>query len=272
MKKITKKEKLENSMQTLLELRVSPFIPVSKINKNSQIYQQFAENNNVLERKTAWGRIQVRNRLLTQYHLDVFNALMSLEDKEIFMLKNNDIAIFFDLYQLAKKMSIKWGKKTKENLIDTFLEMRDVVIVRWDNDNNLIGTYNLIKDAKYSQKREKFGVIISKEYINFFNTQITVNFANVFNKMRQIKGEGEGLIKAIINFFITQKTKQRITLLKLLETIGYPISTNRQVRYAKQIINAKIELLKQFNINYNKNTQIFEYTQIDTIKFLPPAS
>jgi len=271
MKKITKKEKIENSMQTILELRVSPFLPVSKINKNSQIYQQFVENNNVLERETAWGKIQIRNRLLTQYHLDVFNALMSLKNKEIFVLKNNDIAIFFNLHQLAKKMGITWGKKTKENLIDTFLEMRDVVIVRWDNNNNLIGTYNIIKDAKFSRKLEKFGVVISKEYIDFFNAQITINFSDVFEKIRQIKGRGEGLIKAIINFFITQKTKQRITLLQLLNTIAYPTSSERQIREAKKILNTNVELLKQFNVHYNKNTQILEYTQIDTIKFLPPV-
>ena len=270
--KITKQEKLEHSMQTILELRVSPFLPVAKINKHSKLYKEFIKNNNTFERKTAWGKIQIRNRLLTQHHLDVFNALMSLEHKEIFILKNNDVAVFFNLHQLAKKMGIAWGKKTKENLIESFLEIRDVVIARWDNNNNLIGTYNIIKDAKYSQKLEKFGVIISKQYIDFFNAQITINFSDIYKKMREkVKGRGEGLIKAIINFFITQKTKQRITLLQLLNTIAYPTTTERQIREAKKILNANVELLKQFNISYNKNTQILEYTQLDTIKFLPPV-
>jgi len=268
---IKKLKKIEQSMQTLQDLRISPFLPVIKLNKNSKLYKDFVANNNILERETRWGKIQLRNRLLTQYHQDVLNGIMLLDDKKMFCLQNGDIVVFFSLYKLSKKMNIAWSSRNKKNLIDTILEVRDLVITRWSPNGDLIGTYNIIKDARYSRKLDMFGVIFSKEYIDFFTKEITINFPDTYKKTRKlIKGKGEGLIKAIINFFITHQENQRIALLKLLKTIGYP-TTERQIRNAKEIINKRTDLLKEFNIEYNKKTKIFTYfKQLNDVKFLPP--
>ena len=271
-KKLTKKEKIEQSMQTLLDLRISPFLPVAKINKNSKLYKNFVANNNILERETSWGKIQIRNRLLTQYHQDIINGIMALKHKKIFFLKNGNIAIFFSLYQLSKQMNLKWGKLTKKHLIETILEIRDLVITRWNNQGDLLGTYNIIEDAKYSNKVDMFGIILSKKYIDFFIKEITISFPETHKKMREkIRGKGEGLIKAIINFFITQQVEQKIELLKLLKTINYPTETEYQLKNARKIINKNIPLLKEFGIEYDKKTKIFTYAeQLNDIKFLPP--
>jgi len=272
--KPTKQEKIEQSMQTLPDLRISPFLPIAKINKNSKLYKNFVANNNILERKTSWGKIQIRNRLLTQYHSDVLSGIMALKNKKMFFLENRDVAIFFSIYQLSKQMHLEWGERNKTNLIETILEIRDLVITRWNNQGDLLGTYNIIKDAKYSNKLDMFGIILSKEYINFFVKEITISFPETHKKMREkVKGRGEGLIKATINFFITQQTNQKIELIKLLETIGYPINTDRQIRNAKEILNSNINLLKEFGIEYDKKTKIFTYTeQLNDIKFLPPTT
>ena len=270
MNEITITEKIEQSMQTLPDLRISPFLPIEKINKNSKLYKNFVKNNNILERKTSWGKIQLRNRLLTQYHNDVINGVMALKDKRIFVLNNGDIAIFFSLYKLTQMMNLVWSSRNKENLISTMLEIRDLVIARWTNSGDLIATYNIIKDAKYSQKLDKFGIILPADFVTFTLNEITIDFPKTYSKMRSlIKGRGQGLIKAIINFFITQKTNQQISLLKLLETIAYP-TTERQIRNAREIINKNINILeKEFNIKFDKKTKTFTYTeQLEDIKFL----
>jgi len=270
MNEITITEKIEQSMQTLPDLRISPFLPIEKINKNSKLYKNFVKNNNILERKTSWGKIQLRNRLLTQYHNDVINGVMALKDKRIFVLNNGDIAIFFSLYKLTQMMNLAWSSRNKENLISTMLEIRDLVIARWTNSGDLIATYNIIKDAKYSQKLDKFGIILPADFVTFTLNEITIDFPKTYSKMRSlIKGRGQGLIKAIINFFITQKTNQQISLLKLLETIAYP-TTERQIRNAREIINKNINILeKEFNIKFDKKTKTFTYTeQLEDIKFL----
>ena len=268
---LIKKEKIEQSMQTLHDLRISPFLPVAKINKNSKLYKDFIANNNILERETSWGKIQIRNRLLTQYHMDILSGIMAIKDKNIFLLKNEDVSVFFSLYQLAKQMKLEWGKLTKKNLIDGILEIADLKIARWNNRGDLIGDYNIINNAQYSNKLDMFGIVFTKEYINFFVNQITIDFPETYKKIREIKGRGEGLIKAIINFFITQNKNQRIELIKLLNTINYPTNTERQIRNAREILNKNIETLKKFNITYDKKTKIFTYTEkLQDIKFLPP--
>jgi len=273
-KKTTKQEKIEQSMQTLPDLRISPFLPIAKLNKNSKLYKNFIANNNILERKTSWGKIQIRNRLLTQYHNDVLSGIMALKNKKMFFLENGDVAIFFSIYQLSKQMNLKWGERNKINLIETILEIRDLVIARWNNQGDLLGTYNIIKNAKYSNKLDRFGTILSKEYVNFFIKEITISFPETHKKMRKkIKGRGEGFIKAIINFFVTQNKNQKIELMKLLTTIGYPTNSDRQIRNAKEILNSNIELLKEFNIRYDKKTKIFIYIEkLEDIKFLPPTT
>jgi hypothetical protein len=264
-------EKIERSMQSMKELRITPFLPIAKINKNSKLYKEFVKNGNILERKTSWGKIQLRNRLLTQYHNDVLSGIMALKDKMIIPLKSGDIAIFFSLYQLSVQMGLKWGKLTKKNLMDTLLEIRDLVITRWDNEGNLLGTYNLIKNAKYSEKFDEFGIVLPKEYVEHFLSDVTIYFPETHKKMRKlIKGRGEGLIKAIINFFITQKENQKIHLYKILDTIGYPTNTERQLKNARVIVKANIQILKEFNIEYNEKTKMLTYTeQLSDVKFLP---
>ena len=113
-KLLIKKEKIEQSMQTLYDLRISPFLPVAKINKNSKLYKDFVTNNNILEKKTSWGKIQIRNRLLTQYHMDILSGIMAIKNKKIFLLTNGNVSVFFSLYQLAKQMKLEWGKLTKK--------------------------------------------------------------------------------------------------------------------------------------------------------------
>ena len=268
---LIKKEKIEQSMQTLHDLRISPFLPVAKINKNSKLYKDFVANNNILERETSWGKIQIRNRLLTQYHMDILSGIMAIRNKKIFLLKNGDVSVFFILYQLAKQMKLNWGKLTKENLIDGILEISDLKITRWNNKGDLLGAYNIISKAEYSNKLNKFGVTFTKDYINFFVNGITIDFPETYQKIRGIKGRGEGLTKAIINFFITQNKDQKIELIKLLNTINYPTNTERQIRNAREILNKNIETLKKFNITYDKKTKIFTYTEkLQDIKFLPP--
>ena len=62
------KQKINESTSTLMDLRVSPFMPVDKISHNSALAKKFVANKNILKRETAFGTVEIRNRLLTQYH------------------------------------------------------------------------------------------------------------------------------------------------------------------------------------------------------------
>ena len=66
------KQKINESTSTLMDLRVSPFMPVDKISHNSALAKEFVANKNILKRETAFGTVEIRNRLLTQYHKMIF--------------------------------------------------------------------------------------------------------------------------------------------------------------------------------------------------------
>lgn len=241
-------EKFKNSMQTIADLRITPFLPVAKINKNSKLYKDFVNNGNILERETSWGKIQIRNRLLTQHHFDVLNGIMTLPGKEMGFISSGQLVVYLSLYQLAKHLGISWGKKTKANLNETISEIEDLKIKRWDKKGNF-KTYSIIAESEYVNDTNILKIKFSKEFVKHFQQEITINFAEIHKKMRKmLRGRGEGLVKAIINFFITQRSNQKIGLLQLLKTIGYPTETERQIRNAKEILNVNIELLKEFNI------------------------
>ena len=59
-----------------MDLRVSPFMPVDKISHNSALAREFVANKNILKRETAFGTVEIRNRLLTQYHKMILDCIM----------------------------------------------------------------------------------------------------------------------------------------------------------------------------------------------------
>ncbi len=72
-------------MKQFLPLKVKTTLQNKElINIINKLYKNFVANNNVLERKTSWGKIQIRNRLLTQYHNDVLGGIMALKNKTNF--------------------------------------------------------------------------------------------------------------------------------------------------------------------------------------------
>ena len=47
------KQKINESTSTLMDLRVSPFMPVDKISHNSALAREFVANKNILKRETT---------------------------------------------------------------------------------------------------------------------------------------------------------------------------------------------------------------------------
>jgi len=274
-------EKIKNSMHAISDLRVSAFLPIEKINKNSKLYKEFINNGNVLIRETSWGKIEIRNKLLTQYHLDILTAIIL--NTNIFFNPEGELMSYFTLFKLSQILGIRWGTRTKENLKKALKEIADIRINREDKQGNFVN-YTFISSIEHLSTLESImKVKFTKEFIDFFLKELTINYPETFKKLRELKKlliqekntettetRGIGLLKAIINFFITQQQGQKIELLKLLETIGYP-ATERQIRRAKEIINKNIEILeKEFNIKYDKKKKIFEYTKkLEDIEFIP---
>ena len=267
------KQKINESTATLMDLRVSPFMPVDKISHNSALAKEFVANKNILKRETAFGTVEIRNRLLTQYHKMILDCIMIHNTRSV--VYKGTIAIYFSIYEIAQKLGLEWSGKTQKNLQEAIEYIKDVVIVRTDaSGSGIASSYNIIQEMKYSSKEQSYVIVLSSLYAEYFNKTMSINYNKRFDELISIRGKGSAFIRSIIEFFITHDASaeniQRMKLIQLLETINYPCETPRQVTSAKQYLKEYEDELAKFNIKYYTGSQLFEYSGTTDIRFIPP--
>ena len=267
------KQKINESTATLMDLRVSPFMPVDKISHNSALAKEFVANKNILKRETAFGTVEIRNRLLTQYHKMILDCIMIHNTRSV--VYKGTIAIYFSIYEIAQKLGLEWSGKTQKNLQEAIEYIKDVVIVRTDaSGSGIASSYNIIQEMKYSSKEQSYVIVLSSLYAEYFNKTMSINYNKRFDELISIRGKGSAFIRSIIEFFITHDASaeniQRMKLIQLLETINYPCETPRQVTSAKQYLKDYEDELAKFNIKYYSGSQLFEYSGTTDIRFIPP--
>ena len=267
------KQKIYESTSTLMDLRVSPFMPVDKISHNSALAKEFVANKNILKRETAFGTVEIRNRLLTQYHKMILDCIMIHNTRSV--VYKGTIAIYFSIYEISQKLGLEWSGKTQKNIQEAIEYIKDVVIVRSDNNGSGISSsYNIIQEMKYSSKEQSYVIVLSSLYAEYFNKTMSINYNKRFDELINIRGKGSAFIRSIIEFFITHDASaeniQRMKLIQLLETINYPCETPRQISSAKQYLKDYEDELAKFNIKYYSGSQLFEYSGTTDIRFIPP--
>ena len=267
------KQKINESTATLMDLRVSPFMPVDKISHNSALAKEFVANKNILKRETAFGTVEIRNRLLTQYHKMILDCIMIHNTRSV--VYKGTIAIYFSIYEIAQKLGLEWSGKTQKNIQEAIEYIKDVVIVRTDaSGSGIASSYNIIQEMKYSSKEQSYVIVLSSLYAEYFNKTMSINYNKRFDELISIRGKGSAFIRSIIEFFITHDASaeniQRMKLIQLLETINYPCETPRQVTSAKQYLKEYEDELAKFNIKYYTGSQLFEYSGTTDIRFIPP--
>ena len=267
------KQKIYESTSTLMDLRVSPFMPVDKISHNSALAKEFVANKNILKRETAFGTVEIRNRLLTQYHKMILDCIMIHNTRSV--VYKGTIAIYFSIYEIAQKLGLEWSGKTQKNIQEAIEYIKDVVIVRTDaSGSGIASSYNIIQEMKYSSKEQSYVIVLSSLYAEYFNKTMSINYNKRFDELISIRGKGSAFIRSIIEFFITHDASaeniQRMKLIQLLETINYPCETPRQISSAKQYLKDYEDELAKFNIKYYSGSQLFEYSGTTDIRFIPP--
>jgi hypothetical protein len=262
------RDKVEMSMGLVDDLRVSPFFPIEKVSHNSKLYRQFVANGNRHIRKTSWGELEIRNRLLTQSHLELFSTIMA-HKKSYKQLKSGRIAIYFSMYEIAQAMGLEWSGRTSDELEERIRQIRDTVIVRRADKGNG-DDYQILQNVDYSKQYDMWGIVLSDEYSELFRRGLTIGYKHRLGEIRAIKGKGSGLIKAIIHFFIThdQSKLHRISLHQLLETIGYPTDA-RTISTAVTALGKHKEELYGFSIAFYRKDRILEYSGTQDIQVIP---
>lgn len=265
------KTKIENSTNLLEDMRVSPFLPIMKIDKNAKWFLKWEKEENKLRRTTPWGYIEIRNRLLTQKHKDVLNAIFCVGNvNKSKRIKNNRLVIFFTIYELLAKLNLSSHGKNYKFIENIITEIKDTNIIRSATNikdmYSIIEYVGIIKDEEF----EAYGVRFSEEYTKKFTEDMTIDISKKFNALLSITGEGAGLIKAIIDHFITHKASIEKPVRNNLDNILIIINYIQEINKLKikSILKRYKDTLQEYGIEFFTKEELFVYSgNIDIKQF-----
>jgi hypothetical protein len=245
-------KKLENYSSTVDELRSGMFAPIAKIPHNSLIYKNFVENRNIRVIENSWGKVELRNRILTQIHRDIIDAILSVS-KEMNKI-NSGIEVYFSTTDVLKKLKQK-NLKNHKWLREKIKEIADFRVVLSKNGEDR--SFNIFTEDDSSEAKGLNRVVFTNRYLKFFDESLLINYKNELDKLLEVDS---ALLKAIIRFFWTHSTPKFSISIEgnddkkgLLETIGFPMDSIRIVQKAKKEIKDNQEFLKEYGIVYEED-------------------
>jgi len=241
------------------ELRTGVFAPYLKVSGNSSVYKDFKKNGYKREIEAPWGKSVVKNKILTQIHRDIMDALFIKNVKMKQVIDDQGDYFFYIFFKRGD--ILKYMEKKQENAVWLNKMIDDIKHASISIENNeFISTFNIINEIVYSKEHEAFRIELSKSYCKYFIQDLTINYKNEFQKLVTIN---DGLIKAIIRYFWTQN-KMQINIYKLLKHLGYATGS-RNVQTAVNTIYEYKETLEQCGIilDFKNKNLMYNKTNFD---------
>jgi hypothetical protein len=266
-------EKFERSNATVNELRTGIFAPIDKISGNSATYKLFKKNNKKRMIRTSWGNTVIKGNILTQVHRDLIDCIFT-NSKEITELENGSIAIYFSTSEILNSYSKSKSNANTRNTqwLKTKLdEIQTTAIEFQSKDEKDLYSFSIISSFAYSSKHKSFGLVITPEYREYFENQLSINYKNELPKLLKVNS---GLLRAIIRFFWTHSVKSTMTIENLLITLGFPVESPRSKQMAIKEIRDSTELLSEYGIEYIPKTKLIysKKSHENSINFISPSS
>lgn len=265
----TVEEKIKYSTSTVEELRVPIYAPVKQLPPRSAAMMEFKKNHNVRLIETKWGKVEIRNRLLTQTHKDIMDLIFT-NKKKIKRLDDGTIALYFSQSEISKKYGLDTGDSTitetkKSKNLKWFRqkldEIADCRIQYKDTAGNEIDFRIILKKA-YSAQEDMYGIILDSNYVEFYEKGLSVNYSSKIPDLLPIESP---LVKSIIRFFFTHKALN-LSLENVLITVGFPFPASaRTLQSAKKTLRENTEIFASFGVIYNAEKEIFYYKGTDNI-------
>ncbi|EGK7562043.1 hypothetical protein IO476_001040 [Campylobacter coli] len=253
--------KKQNSTCSIQEIRLPVFAPIKRFTPTSAIYKDFLKNKRTRSINTQWGNVTIKGSLLTQIHKDILDLIV-LNNTKIQILKDQRISVDFSISTVLKSygdagFNYKWFKSILEDI------MGAVVKIKLENSTEFY--FHIISAMSYNEKGDFGGIILSKEYLDFYQKTIAINYNKEIQSIVLIENS---LIKSIIRFFLSHN-QINISLENLLIALGIEISSkDRYFRKVKQEIRENKDIFTNFKINFDISKNTFEYKGNDSVNFL----
>lgn len=242
--------KFEESNAAVGELRTGIWAPVEKLSGNSLTYKKFLNEKRKRVIQTKWGEVIIKGNILTQTHRDLLDCIMA-NSNDIKELESGGMAFYFKLGNVLKEYSGADTANKNHNWLKQKLTEIQTTAIEFKNEQGYY-SFNILSLSAFSEAQESYGIVFSPEYRKYIEEQLTVGYKKELPRLLKVES---ALLKAIIRFFWSHSTCN-MSIEKLLETIGYPIESERSVRVAKKEIRENIEYLESFGIGYSKNEKL----------------
>ena len=271
--------KFKSSNATINEFRTAIYAPVAKIASNSLTGQTFKKKGKIT-RKTSWGSVILEGVLLTQVHRNLLDCIFACADESTDYLKtpSDTTVITFT----ASKILEAYGAKNTRNTswLEKNLSARMSAVIKIQDNKGNHYSFQVLSGSGFSKDYNSYHIEFSPRYQRFFDNNITINYKDKVKDLLKIKSP---LLQAIIRLSLTHDkalnmslydtTKDHIASSGVLESIGFPIESERMRQNATKEIRENRELLAEYGIFYNPDKKNnLKYKRILDIVFVPPTT
>ena len=220
-------------------------------------------------------KITINGYKLNQLHRDILDIALyygddSLEEKTF---DKRPIRLI-SLYEIQKHLQYK-SRFNNRWLDEKIQELKRTTI---NIKINRLGwaEFNIIDIARYSEKQQKYVIIISDWYMRFFEKEISIGYKEYLSLILSLKNPQS---KALARYILSHSNDFQIDLDKAMEHIG--INRNKMsiqnFRWNKNKILEDVEKLKELNIEFIKKSNdkrkkdyLIKYKKLPKVKIYFP--
>jgi len=256
-------DKIQNTSFTEKDVYLCFFLPIYKLSGNSKIYKDFKGNGNKLIINGEYGKVEIRNRLLTEFHLKIFDAIIYCGTAAL--LEENRVGIYYEEADVLKYLNMKTNHTKFRETVKQIADARYYVNI--EDYSYSIG----IIQKHYTKKEtgnSKNLIILDPDYVKNQKLNFGVNYKKIYDKISNIKYH---TIPSIVrHVIITSKTylSREYDLIDVLKKIGFPIESEKGVRNIRSDLNKYAsDLEKSFGIQYDHKSKKLYYSNLNQVEF-----
>jgi len=213
------------------------------------------------------GSLKIKvNRSLHQKHRDLLSIIFT-DNKGLSKLRQDgSYLIYHNLYDMAKKMGYEKPNDVIHLIKGWLHDLRhtDMIV----ENENFEHRHMLLGDFALDYKTNKYAVIMPAKTAKFHILHYAVEIPKDLNQKIVAIPNNLAKTKALVSYMLSnQALKNGISFQNICDKLD--IQNENKSRFKKEIQDNE-KLLHEFNITFDKESQILKYKQIETIRFHAP--
>lgn len=211
--------------------------------------------------------VELKGFRLTQTHRDILDIALYHGDNSLEKFATDGKAIrLFTLYDIQKMLGYKY-KNRNDWIEKKITEMQQSLFKITDKKTKDWIQFSIIDIAKYSDKHNKYAIIISDLYLSFFEREISISYKQLLPDIINLK---HAQTKAVIRYLLTFQDSLQINIDKLLRKVGVSGGKRNLEKVRKNVIEELKEIGYKFGIELIKTTTDKRKKSDYTIKYTRP--